>query len=234
MTTKKQIKANRSNAKKSTGPKTQKGKEISRKNALKHGVFASYVVAQSEDPELFSRMTESLYSRFDPQSTIELRLVDKIAVILWRELRLYQAERNALNVAQMNKAKMSVETELNQPVLLSDEGEQLDEFDMLAFLDRALNLQSIVDRQLYQALEQLDRERERHERAVALRTARRSMMKRAYMTEEERAERDRKWAERDAKVNDAVKKRLEEEGKEEEAAFLASLKEQEPQKDDGS
>jgi hypothetical protein len=34
--------ANRRNAKRSTGPKTAAGKEISRRNAVKHGVLAEY------------------------------------------------------------------------------------------------------------------------------------------------------------------------------------------------
>jgi len=38
---KKQLDANRANAQESTGPKTAKGKEQSRKNAIKHGLCAS-------------------------------------------------------------------------------------------------------------------------------------------------------------------------------------------------
>jgi hypothetical protein len=36
------LNANRLNAKKSTGPKTLRGKEYSRRNALKHGLFARH------------------------------------------------------------------------------------------------------------------------------------------------------------------------------------------------
>jgi len=39
MTTQKQIKANRQNAQKSTGPKTDEGKAAVSQNAVKHGIF---------------------------------------------------------------------------------------------------------------------------------------------------------------------------------------------------
>jgi len=38
----KKLKANRENAKKSTGPRTARGKANSRRNALKHGLFARH------------------------------------------------------------------------------------------------------------------------------------------------------------------------------------------------
>jgi hypothetical protein len=44
MTTQKQIKANRKNAQKSTGPRTGEGKASVSKNAVKHGLFAESVI----------------------------------------------------------------------------------------------------------------------------------------------------------------------------------------------
>src|SRR5262249_50109860 len=44
MTSLKQIEANRRNAMKSTGPRTEAGKEQSRRNALRHGLTAETVV----------------------------------------------------------------------------------------------------------------------------------------------------------------------------------------------
>ena len=54
MATKKQIAANRKNAKKSTGPKTAKGKARSSRNALKHGLLSRQVVLADEDGEAFA------------------------------------------------------------------------------------------------------------------------------------------------------------------------------------
>ena len=51
MATDKQIKANRKNAKKSTGPKTADGKAAVSKNAVKHGLFADSVVTGETEAE---------------------------------------------------------------------------------------------------------------------------------------------------------------------------------------
>ena len=62
MTSQKQIAANRRNAAKSTGPKTAEGKQVTRLNALKHGLQAEHVVIPGEDPEEF----EALSIDFNP------------------------------------------------------------------------------------------------------------------------------------------------------------------------
>ena len=49
MSTQKQIKANRKNSRKSTGPKTAEGKAKVSKNAVKHGLFAAEAVVTGEN-----------------------------------------------------------------------------------------------------------------------------------------------------------------------------------------
>jgi len=44
MSTQKQVKANRKNSKKSTGPKTDQGKAAVSQNAVKHGLFAQSMI----------------------------------------------------------------------------------------------------------------------------------------------------------------------------------------------
>lgn len=57
MATRKQIRANRKNARKSTGPKTEAGKAASSTNALSHGLAAAEtVVLPEEEPEDFERL----------------------------------------------------------------------------------------------------------------------------------------------------------------------------------
>jgi hypothetical protein len=51
MSTQAQIKANRQNAQKSTGPKTDEGKAAASQNAVKHGLFAESVIKGENEAE---------------------------------------------------------------------------------------------------------------------------------------------------------------------------------------
>ncbi len=58
-----QIEANRLNAQKSTGPRTDKGKARARLNALKHGMTARTImpVLPHEDPKQLEDRTQQFY-----------------------------------------------------------------------------------------------------------------------------------------------------------------------------
>ena len=51
MTSYRQVEANRRNALRSTGPKTEGGKQVSRCNAVRHGLTAETVLSALEDAE---------------------------------------------------------------------------------------------------------------------------------------------------------------------------------------
>ena len=75
MTTNAQIKANRNNAKKSTGPRTEQGKARVAKNALKHGLLARDTVLPGEDAADFDRQLSALEAdlRRDERKSREAR-----------------------------------------------------------------------------------------------------------------------------------------------------------------
>ena len=99
MTTRAQTKANRNNAKKSTGPRTEEGKTRSAKNALKHGLLARDTVLPGEDPADFDRQLSALEADIQPANSLEFELVRQIADAQWRMRRLTRLETGFLTAA---------------------------------------------------------------------------------------------------------------------------------------
>ena len=83
-TTQARIHANRLNALKSTGPKSQKGKAIVSQNALKHGLSARHDVVITENQADFDLHRDSLLEELSPQGPMESILADRIISLSWR------------------------------------------------------------------------------------------------------------------------------------------------------
>jgi hypothetical protein len=110
MTTEKQIQANRENAKKSTGPRTQRGKAHSRFNSRKHGLTAKTLIIVGECADDFEALRAELVEEYDPQSHLEIELVERLAGILWRlrrvplfEAAIVDARHAGLERRQLNR-----------------------------------------------------------------------------------------------------------------------------------
>ena len=98
MATEKQIQANRANAKRSTGPTTEKGKQASSQNALRHGLLSSCVVLKAESVPVFDALMNSLIEEFQPQSENELALLESMAVARWKLTRNWTLHTALLEV----------------------------------------------------------------------------------------------------------------------------------------
>lgn len=92
MPTAKQAAANRSNAAKSTGPRTKSGKTRSSRNALKHGLSAEQVVIFDEDPTAFDNLRDDLYAHYKPADPVAENLVEQVAACIWRLRRVPEIE----------------------------------------------------------------------------------------------------------------------------------------------
>ncbi len=78
---------------KATGPRTSKGKEKTKHNALKHGIFCSVALLKSESPSEFNSLLNGLHDSLQPEGALEEILVEKLAVLSWRYRRLIVAEK---------------------------------------------------------------------------------------------------------------------------------------------
>lgn len=92
MTTQKQAAANKANAQKSTGATTPEGKSVVATNAIRHGILSQRLFLEGEAPDEFASLQDDLRRSLKPVGTLELVLVEKIAVALWRQRRLIAAE----------------------------------------------------------------------------------------------------------------------------------------------
>jgi hypothetical protein len=96
MATKAQIAANRANSKKSTGPTSPEGKAKSALNAITHGFAAATHFLDGENPEDFYGLQASLVKEFQPATTMETILVEKIVHNQWLSLRAIRLQNDAL------------------------------------------------------------------------------------------------------------------------------------------
>src|SRR5437764_7491813 len=98
MTSYRQIEANRRNALRSTGPKTEVGKEASRRNAVRHGLTAETVIGELEDAEDYRAFEAAITADYDAQSAIERELVLRLASLLWRLRRATTIETGLFGI----------------------------------------------------------------------------------------------------------------------------------------
>jgi hypothetical protein len=89
MATQAQILANRRNALRSTGPRSNEGKAVSRFNALKSGIQAKSQVIPGEDPVELEKLAADYHLQFQPATPLERFLTDALVNAEW-QLRRYR------------------------------------------------------------------------------------------------------------------------------------------------
>src|SRR4051794_33173907 len=87
MTTSTQLTANRSNAQRSTGPKTPEGKAICARNNFRHGLSGAFTVLPWESQDEFDMLLGGLRDEHKPSGLTEMILVDKMAQAIWLSKR---------------------------------------------------------------------------------------------------------------------------------------------------
>ncbi len=133
MATKAQIKANRKNSKKSTGPKSPSGKAKTKLNGLKHGLRAQEVVLPTENLAEFQAFVDAWMADWNPPTMARAQLVEDAAVAAWRKKRCVRVEaariskRIRLSHAKWDRDEQARVDALVEP--LGDLEERLDDDD---------------------------------------------------------------------------------------------------------
>lgn len=163
MTTSKQIAANRRNAAKSTGPRTDHGKSVSRLNARRDGFTGQVIILAAEDRPHFEQFQTKLITGLRPESPLELSLAQAIAWDTWRLNHLRAIEMNIYALGAGNPAAITEDPRI-QPAVADAATFTLES-------DRLLRL-SLYEQRLNRTLHKnlatlrdLQTERRRHETA---------------------------------------------------------------------
>ena len=107
MTSYRQIETNRRNALKSTGPRTVAGKQVSRCNALRHGLTAETVIGALEDAEDYKAFEAAISADYDAQSAVERELILRLASVLWRLRRATTMETGLFEIQAAHERKQT-------------------------------------------------------------------------------------------------------------------------------
>ncbi len=120
-----QIKANRQNAKRSTGPKTSDGKEIVSKNAISHGAYVQSFMNQIEEThyQLFLKDLKTSYPSNNPIIIAQIERLAKSRTMLDRIQRtisvtydvsesMERTDESLMDLLRMDEAQRSVAKEI--------------------------------------------------------------------------------------------------------------------------
>jgi len=96
MSTAAQMFANRANALRSTGPRTEQGKSASSLNPLNHGLASKQLVLPHESREDYEALHAAFGLDYNPATETESELVRRMADAWWRLQRAYRVENSFL------------------------------------------------------------------------------------------------------------------------------------------
>jgi hypothetical protein len=98
MTSFRKIEANRRNALRSTGPKTEEGKRRSRLNAVRHGLTAETAVRHLEDAKDYNAFEATIIADYCAETAVARELVLRLASLLWRLRRATAIETDLFEI----------------------------------------------------------------------------------------------------------------------------------------
>ena len=159
MATDAQIKANRANAQKSSGAKTEEGQARSAQNARKHGFYASNPVFGPEEQQQFDEAFHCLTRELEPITYLEHRLVREMAVA---DYRLQRARQMEYDLFQRDYRDHALNAGNGEPWTHGDAWQRLCKSSNLLQL---LSLQKHFERTFNRAMAELKAMRLRAERA---------------------------------------------------------------------
>ena len=169
MSTEAQIRANRENAQKSTGPRTAAGKAASSRNHLTHGLCAGQHLLDEDDTGEFLALYHDLFERHRPVGALEEALVMRIACHQWRLNRalLIDPQIHLERISEVEAANPDVPPEeLGAPADLVGPAFMIDCARSQSLL-KLTRYEAAIERSIERCLRQLDDYQKRRKDAPA-------------------------------------------------------------------
>ena len=163
------VEANRSNARKSTGPKTAAGKKRVSENATKHGFYSKHLLVQHQDggesQGEYDDFEADVVKHFQPVGWLEKNWVDKIAVWSWRLRRVIRSESGQIARAlaehsyDLQQSRWANAEEPGSiPAIIPEMAAMTDHlFFTSEGLENQLRHEAMINRQLNNAIAELER-----------------------------------------------------------------------------
>ena len=154
MASDKQDRANRQNARKSTGPKTPEGKAAVRLNATKHGLLSQVDLLPGEDEEALKELAERLRGELQPVGEMESLLVEKIIDAVWRLRRARRVEAGIFAYELSDVRAIRSDSDIDTAMLglsFIRDGNSANAFSKLS------RYETTLERSLFKALHELQR-----------------------------------------------------------------------------
>ncbi len=188
MATAAQVRANRVNARKSTGPRTAAGKERASQNAVKHGLLAQEAVIAGEDPEEFEIYRQGMLEDLGPAGPVEAMLAERVVGLSWRLRRAERLQNAAFAAlddgtptplldARLEEWKRLKGSQADRSVsgVVEDEFAWgrvvVEDFTRSRVLDRLLLYERRIESSLYRTMAELRKKQEARQASAAAVTA---------------------------------------------------------------
>jgi hypothetical protein len=161
-----QIQANRSNAQKSTGPRSAAGKAVVARNAVRHGLAARLEVIRGEDRAAFDRHREALLGELAPVGARESMLAERVVGLSWRLERAGHLQNEVFEALLGDRSSPLARSLLPERASRGHEPSQaegelargrvvLEDFANGRVLDRLLMYERRIERSLYKTMAEL-------------------------------------------------------------------------------
>ena len=98
-----QISANRQNAEKSTGPRTDEGKAAISQNAFKHGLFVDKAVVRDESQDEYDLRREAALAELRPVGEMESIIAERLVNLSWRLKRAERMQNQSIDYLGMDE-----------------------------------------------------------------------------------------------------------------------------------